>query len=350
MLVYRILLAVVALAGGAHSQATHKIVNSFPSPHGTNYMNGIAYARGELWTSGGFTGTIFRIDAYTGAVLGSFPGPTTSPRGLTHDGSTLWVTSWSNNTVYRLIDATGQVISSFPAFVGTGRPDGLAWDGANLLISDEANNIHWFTPTGTALRFITVPASGSFNPRDLGWDGTHVWAGYQSTGRIRRHHPTTGAIVLDIASPSAQFQQGLEWADWHLWAGGGTGATIYQIDVGAPYVELSGTPSFPNSIRFKLTEAQNLVGHLAVVVLSGTGTAGFPAAGVTVPLTFDVVTQICLNQVLSFAATVDATGVALTPAFFMPPLQPGLTLWAAAVTLNGTSITSVTDPIRFKTQ
>jgi hypothetical protein len=69
-----------------------------------------------------------------------------------------------------------------------------------------------------------------------------------------------------------------------------------------------------------------------------------------VPLTFDVVTQICLSVVGSFAAPVDASGVALTPMFPVPPLPPGLTLWAAAVTLGGTSLTSVTDPIRFQTQ
>ncbi|MHC4814123.1 MAG: glutaminyl-peptide cyclotransferase [Planctomycetota bacterium] len=353
MRVSRILTAALVLAGGALSQATHKIVNSFASPHGGNYMNGIAYARGQLWTcsgSGAGAGTIYRLDAYTGAVLGNFKAPSTSLRGMTHDGGFLWVASWSNNTVYRLIDVTGQSISSFQAFVNTGRPDGLAWDGKNLLISDERNKIHWFNQSGTSIRSINVPASGAFNPRDLGWDGTHVWAGYQSSGRIRRHNPTTGAVVLDIPSPSGAFQQGLEWADWYLWVGGGRNAKIYQIDIGAPYLELVGTPSWPNQIQFKLTEGQKQAGDVMVVLLSGSGVAGFSAGGVTVPLTYDTVTGIGITLLPYFVATVDASGVALTPKFSIPPLAAGITLWAAAATAKGNTVTSVTDPIRFKTR
>src|SRR5687767_5812896 len=107
MIAPRVLFAVVALAGGALSQATHKIVNSFLSPHGADYTMGIAYARGQLWIAAGITtgaGTIYRVDAYTGAVLGSFMGPATGLRGMTHDGASLWVANWNNNTVYRLID------------------------------------------------------------------------------------------------------------------------------------------------------------------------------------------------------------------------------------------------------
>jgi len=349
----RILAAALVLAGGVLSQATHKIVNSFASPHGASYMNGIAYARGQLWTSSGLgagAGTIYRLDAYTGKVLGSFKAPSTSLRGMTHDGAFLWVASWSNNTVYRLIATTGKSIYSFQAFVNTGRPDGLAWDGKNLILSDERSKIHWFDQTGKSLRSISVPASGSFNPRDLGWDGTHVWAGYQSTGRIRRHNPTTGAVVLDIPSPSGAFQQGLEWGDWYLWTGGGTNAKIYQIDIGAPYLELVGTPSWPNQIQFKLTEGQKQTGDVMVVLLSGTGVAGFSAGGVTVPLTYDHVTSIGINLLPFFVATVDNSGVALTKKFSIPPLPAGITLWAAAATAKGTTVTSVTDPIRFTTQ
>lgn len=353
MRVFPILTAALVLAGTALSQAPYKIVNSYASPHGTDYQMGIAYARGQLFTCTGLgtnAGTIYRIDAYTGTVLGKFTAPATGLRGMTHDGAFLWVASWGDNTVYRLVDTTGKTVSSFQAFVNTGKPDGLAWDGKNLLISDERNNIHWFDATGKSIRSIAVPASGSYNPRDLGWDGTHVWAGYQSTGRIRSHNPANGAVVVDIPSPSGAFQQGLEWGDWYLWTSGGTNATIYQIDIGAPYLELVGTPSFPNQIQFKLTEGQKQAGDIMVVLLSGTGVAGFSAGGVTVPLTYDVVTSIGINLLPYFVATVDNSGVGLTQKFPIPPLPAGLTLWAAAATAKGNTVTSVTDPIRFQTK
>jgi glutamine cyclotransferase len=351
---HRVTLAVVGLASFAFAQARdHKIVNSYPSPHTVSYTGGLAFNRGILWVSaalGTATGTIYYIDAYTGTVLGSIPAPTMSMRGLTHDGATLWAASWSDNRVYRLIDTTGTVISSFPAFTLPAHPDGLAWDGNLLLISDESNQIHWFTPTGIPVRSISVPVSGAFNPRDLGWDGATVYAGYQSSARIRRHDPANGNILLDIPSPSGGFQQGVEWGDWHLWTTGGNNASIYQIDIGPPYLELVGTMSFPNSIQFRLTDAQARVGDLAIVLLSRTGVGGFSAGSVTVPLTFDVLTQVCLGALPSFAATVNQNGTATTPLVPVPPVPSGLVLWAAAVTLNGANITSVTDPIRIVTQ
>ena len=352
MLVSRSLAVAILIVAATSAQArTHKVVNSFPNPHGTTYATGLAFMRGVLWAGASSGSTIHRVDAYTGAAISTLSGPSINARGLTHDGATLWVASWNDNTVYRCIDGNGQVISSFPAFTPPAQhPDGITWDGTNLLVSDEANQIHWFTPTGMALRSVTVPASGAFNPRGLAWDGTHVWAGYQATGRLRRHDPATGAVVLDIPSPAGNFQQGLAWGDWHLWCTGGTNSSIHQVDVGAPFLEFVGTMAFPNSVRFRLTDAQGQVGDVTVVLLSATGTAGFPVGGVTVPLTLDALTQLGLSVLPVFSALVDAAGVAQTPLFAVPPMQPGITFWAAAVTLRSGAITAVTDPIRFQSQ
>ena len=349
----RVLLATLAVTGSALSQAPFKIVNSFASPHGADYTHGLAYRNGLLWIAAGLgtgAGTIYQVDAYTGATLTSFQAPATGLRGMTHDGATLWVANWHNNTVYQLNDTTGQLLNSFQAFVGTGRPDGLAWDGAFLLISDETNQIHWFTPSGTQVRTISVPAIGSFNPRDLGWDGTTVWAGYQSAAKIRQHDPITGAVLTDIPAPSGSFQQGLEWADWYLWSTGGANASVYQIDIGPPYVELVGTMSHPNTISFKVTDAQAQQGQIALVALSLSGVAGFQLGSVTIPLSLDAMTEFSVVNAPVFSAVVDASGVAQTPTITVPPLPIGIPFWAAAVTLSATNITSVADPIRFVTQ
>jgi hypothetical protein len=69
-----------------------------------------------------------------------------------------------------------------------------------------------------------------------------------------------------------------------------------------------------------------------------------------VPLTFDGVTVLSLSLLPFFSATVDGSGVATTIPFTIPLIPTGITFWAAAVTLNGGNITSVTDPIRFTTQ
>jgi outer membrane protein assembly factor BamB len=343
-------LLLLAAATAASGQATHRVVRSFPSPHGAGYASGLAYQGGVLWAAANNSATVFRVDAWTGATLGSFAAPGTLMRGLTHDGATLWAASWNPRTVYQLDPLTGAVLTSFPAPFAGGNPDGLAFDGAYLLLSDELNNVHLVDTTGALLRTIPVPASGAFNPRDLGWDGVFVYAGYQSSALIRRHDATTGAVLLTIPSPSGPFQQGLEWADWHLWATGGFNATISQIDVDPPYLNLLGTPTPGSPIQFRLTDAQATTGQLAVVALSATGTAGFNVGGTVVPVTFDGVTVLGLSLLPFFSATVDAFGVATTIPFTLPLIPTGISFWAAGVTLNGGNLTSVSDPIRFVTQ
>jgi len=343
------LFVLVLFAAAAFGQVNHKIVRAFPNPQGTQYASGLAFQNGQIWAASAFNATIYRLDAWTGATLGSFTAPSSSMRGLTHDGAYLWGAVWNPRTVYALDPLTGAVISSFPAPFAGGNPDGLAWNGTNLFLTDELNNIHEVTTTGALVRTIPVPASGAFNPRDLGWDGVFIYAGYQSSALIRRHDANTGNVLLSIPSPSMTFQQGLEWADWYLWSTGGTNASIYQIDVDPPYLNLQGTPNPGSPINFQLTDAQAATGQLAVVALSATGTAGFPVAGYVIPITFDAVTILGLSLLPFFSATVDAMGVATTPPFTLPLIPTGITFWAAGVTLNGGQITSVSDPIRFTT-
>jgi glutamine cyclotransferase len=336
----------VLFCAAAFGQASHKVIRSFPNPQGANYASGLAYQNGQLWASSAFNSIIYRIDAWSGATLGSFNGPSANMRGLTHDGGYLWGAVWNPRTVHALDPITGAQISSFPAPFASGNPVGLAYDGTNLLVSDEANSIHFITTTGSLVRTLPLPTS---DPRDLGWDGRFVYVGYQTGNLIRRHDPNTGNVLLTIPA-QAVIEQGVEWGDWYLWGTGGPSDQIRQIDVDPPYLNLQGTPTPGMPIQFQLTDAQATIGQLAVVALSATGTAGFNVGGTVVPLTFDGVTVLSLSLLPFFSATVDGSGVATTIPFTIPLIPTGITFWAAAVTLNGGNLTSVTDPIRFTTQ
>jgi len=339
---------VVLLCATVFGQATHKVVRSFPNPQGMNYASGLAFSNGQIWGASAFNSIIYRVDAWTGATLGSFNGPSANMRGLTHDGSFLWGAVWNPRVVYQLNPVTGAPVSSFPAPFASGRPVGLTYDGTNLLVSDEQNSVHFVTTTGTLVRTLPLPTN---DPRGLGWDGRFIYVGYQTGDLIRRHDPNTGNVLLTIPSPATMFQQGLEWADWHIWCTGGTGAGIHQVDVDPPYLNLLGAPNPGSPINFQLTDAQAAMGQLAAVALSATGTAGFNVGANVIPLTLDAVTLLGLTTLLPFfTATVDPMGVATTPLFTLPLIPTGITFWAAGVTLNGGSITSVSDPIRFTTQ
>jgi hypothetical protein len=120
-------------------------------------------------------------------------------------------------------------------------------------------------------------------------------------------------------------------------------------------VELSfhGVPSSPNLVNFTLSNVAGEATNMVLVLLSCSGTAGFPLAdGRTVPLTFDPCTIAGLQLMPVLSATIDANGVASTPLVAFPPAPAGQVVHAAGITLdaNARAVISITAPIGFITQ
>ena len=100
----------------------------------------------------------------------------------------------------------------------------MAWDGAALWITDELNHIYQVDPLRwSIIMTLNVPTSGSSNPRDVAWEPfvNNLWAGYQSSGLIRKHNPANGQVLGEFSSPYTWSTQGLTWDGWFLWATGG---------------------------------------------------------------------------------------------------------------------------------
>ncbi len=117
---------------------------------------------------------------------------------------------------------------------------------------------------------------------------------------------------------------------------------------------LTGTPQNPQPARFTLSHLFSESGRSALVLLSCSGTAGFPlpADGRLVPLTFDGCTQLGLALSVALTGTVDSTGFAQTPSIPFPPAPTGLTVFAAAVTIDaaGPVFGEIVGPTSFVTQ
>jgi Tol biopolymer transport system component len=117
---------------------------------------------------------------------------------------------------------------------------------------------------------------------------------------------------------------------------------------------LNGVPKNPNDLSFTLVNANSTqVGSVMLVLLSCTGTSGFPLPdGQTLYLTFDKCTMVGLKIHQVFEGTIDATGRADTPSFVFPTEPPGILFYAAAYTFDvaRSKFVSVTDPIWFTTE
>jgi len=325
--------------------------------HTQGYGSGLAWENDTLWVGAAFGNVLEKYDPYDGTRIKTITAPNTKVRDLTFDGMDLWMASWyapPTASIFTIDPITGKVLKSLVAPFTSGHSDGMAYDGATLWITDESNHIFQVHPTQwTILATLNVPAAGSFNPRGLAWDNKshNIWAGYQSAAWIRKHNSQTGAIIEQFKSPYGNFQQGLTWDGWFLWAtGGSTLKHMSQIDVTMPFMELKGSLTANTNIQFELTRADNQSGNLFVVGWSGSGTAGFPVGSKTIPLTWDDFTILGLQLVPFFSMVIDASGTATTPPFTWPNVPSGYSFWVCGVTLGTQGIVSVNEPIKYVTK
>jgi hypothetical protein len=81
-----------------------------------------------------------------------------APAGIAFDGVNVWVASMVSNTVTKLRASDGQVLGSFPVSFAYG----LAFDGANLLVTNSTNVTKLRASDGVNLGSVVVapPTSG----------------------------------------------------------------------------------------------------------------------------------------------------------------------------------------------
>ncbi len=130
-------------------------------------------------------------------------------------------------------------------------------------------------------------------------------------------------------------------------------ADIFFLDRFRVDPEGTATPGAP--FRFVVQNAHDEVGNYAQVLLSCSGTAGFPlpdGSGRWIPLTYDTCTQLGLTYSTGLSGDIGGTGSLRTRTLAFPPLSAGLNFWIAAVTFDraSKSYPSISPPRRFTVQ
>jgi outer membrane protein assembly factor BamB len=95
----------------------------------------LAFDGANIWAAGAF-GSVFKLRASDGAVLGTF-SIGGSPQGIAFDGANIWVTKSTSNSVAKLRASDGAVLGTFA--VGSS-PIGIAFDGANIWVANQSSN------------------------------------------------------------------------------------------------------------------------------------------------------------------------------------------------------------------
>lgn len=141
--------------------------------------------KGFLWIADSLNKEIIKLTGNYEFVK-KIPSPANSPNGLAFDGKYLWVSDSSNSMIYKISTDNGRVLEVFVSPIE--KPSGLAWDCSGL----------WVIGTNTCKH----PSKDCYERRLLKMD---VVSG-KATHEIK--------LPRQIVMPSS-----LEWVEGVLWAG-----------------------------------------------------------------------------------------------------------------------------------
>jgi len=184
---------------------------------------------------------------------------------------------------------TVETMSIRGSFTSPGsRPEGLAWDGTNLWMIDNLQNVFKMDTLGNVLAQFTAPG---FPDYDLSWDGMGLWIGGGSLGSGKHMKVDTLGTKLDSLLVGHWALSGFEWDGKFFWisdynsslvykhARDGTALLNFSVDVTKArpntlsYDGLNLWIGSPGSFVNKYSTSGQLLSSLSVSALGITSTA-----------------------------------------------------------------------------
>jgi sugar lactone lactonase YvrE len=168
------------------------------------------------------------------AVVADWPSPQGSPDGLAFDGESLWVSDCAASDVARVSPDDGGVIERFSMGFMV---DQLDFGSGRLWMTDHGSFYRIDPETREIVERIAVPWSGAFGVAD---DGAGLWS--QERSRRQLHHVgPDGAIRATLPDP-AETGGGVASDGRCLWVSDLVQQKLYAIDPADGSVELTVEP------------------------------------------------------------------------------------------------------------
>ena len=135
------------------------------------YPLSIVYDGANMWIGNGInTGSVTKIRAADGAILGTYATAGTTVRGLIHEGTSIWVCNSGSNTVSRLRADNVALLGTY----ATGpAPRSVAFDGTRIWVANSGANTLTViappsaSPPGSGLAPIIVAQPALVQPKSL---------------------------------------------------------------------------------------------------------------------------------------------------------------------------------------
>lgn len=156
----------------------------------------------------------------TPELIGQFPSPDNSPRGITFDGTHLWVAitgdwaAWNGPKIYKVDPYTGKKIDEYdhPGQL----PYGLAWDGNYLWHSDHGTGMIYKLDPSDCSVIASFPAPQAkpgypARPWDMTYYNGYLYVIVSPTKMIAKIDPANGQVVdtLFCEYPGAYIPRGI---------------------------------------------------------------------------------------------------------------------------------------------
>src|SRR5208282_5927204 len=144
-----------------------------------------------------------------------------TPRGIAFDGANIWVTNDTNNSVTKLLASTGAVVGTYP--VGS-FPVGIAFDGTNIWVANNAGNDVTELAASTGAVVGTYPVGSG--PWAVAFDGTNIWVANSNNGTVTKLSP---AGVTLGTYPVGNYPTGIAFDGANMWVANAGGNTVTEL-------------------------------------------------------------------------------------------------------------------------
>ncbi len=207
---------------------------------------GVAFDGISVWVVNGGSGTVTKLRASTGAVVGTY-SVGSGPYGIAFDGTNIWVGNSFGNTVTELLASTGAVIGTYSA---GSKPTGVAFDGTNIWVADyDGSSVtELLASTGAVVGTYTVGSQ----PIGIAFDGTNIWVANSGSGSVTELLASSGAVVGTYSVGGNP--QGVAFDGTNIWVANGSNSVTKLLDSTGAVVGTYTVGSQPNGVAFDGTD------------------------------------------------------------------------------------------------
>ena len=204
---------------------------------------GVAVRDGSVWVTNSGDGTVTRLDARSGEVMGDAIPVGTAPAGITVGQGAVWVSNVGDGTVSRLNADTGDpegqpiAVGAEPRWLALGVGDNSLWVSNGRAGTVSRVDIG----SGRAIDEIEV---GS-DPRGIATTRQSVWVANSGDGTLTRIDVDSGEA--DEPVPAGTAPEGMAIKDGVIWVANAGDGTVSRLDnrTGEPRgepVQVGGVP------------------------------------------------------------------------------------------------------------